>query len=130
MTSVLALCAAAVLPVASACTFRASRVASAALFLTTLGCAYWLGSLILGAVPWDGARWLVAWLTGVMGSFELRLDGRPRQLGALLVGSSLADLVSLYREAHGAEFGALPVLQIVALGMMIWASRKATEQRP
>ena len=119
MNAVLSFIAAALLPFAAAFSWRTSRVVSVALGLASIGVGYWIASLLYGVMPWDGSRWLVAWMSGVMGSIELHRVGRPRQLGALLVGSSLADFVCLYREAHGAEFGALPVLQIAVLLTMI-----------
>lgn len=142
MNAVLPFVAAGLLPFAAAFTWRTSRVVSVALAIATIAVAYWIASLLFGVMPWDGLRWAVACVTSLFGlvaidchgdmvrhcrslpslADELRRHQAGRLQGALLVGSSIADFVSLHREAQGAEFGALPVLQIVVLLAMIWIS--------
>jgi peptidoglycan/LPS O-acetylase OafA/YrhL len=123
-----------ILPFVAFATWRRSRLVSAALAIAFVVATVYL------LIPWDPLRWGCAGVTGSLGIVALVRQMRlryqrttfvpwtPDVLAAMLVGSSVADYVSLWREAHGHPWGALSFWQIVVC--LVMAGLSFSGKRP
>ncbi len=131
------------LPLAALACWRWSRLVSGALLLALVA------GVVYGVWPWEPLRWVSA-VTGTMGIAELGRRsvrrsvwrpphfavfdeeqqrhfarwgyGRPDVLAILLVWSAITDALSLLWWRRTEQWGALPVLQVIALLTMIVVS--------